>query len=92
MLSLVQRSRARWSRPKKVLPELLESAYAEAMIKPAALFCLSVSFFSFVSAADPASPVELIKLRASYEAEIIRVTEDGYRFVPPKDFVFVYSV
>jgi len=25
-------------------------------------------------------------------AEIIRVTEDGYRFVPPKDFVFVYSV
>ncbi len=25
-------------------------------------------------------------------AEIIRVTEDGYRFVPPKDFIFVYSV
>lgn len=25
-------------------------------------------------------------------AEIIRVTEDGYRFVPPRDFVFVYAV
>lgn len=25
-------------------------------------------------------------------ADIIRVTEDGYRFVPPRDFVFVYSV
>jgi hypothetical protein len=25
-------------------------------------------------------------------AEIIRVTEDGYRFMPPKDFVFVYPV
>ena len=25
-------------------------------------------------------------------SEIIRVTEDGYRFVPPKDFVFVYPV
>jgi len=25
-------------------------------------------------------------------AEIIRVTEDGYRFMPPKDFVFVYPL